>query len=404
MDIWPTIPIVVLFSSVIGPSDEENVVTALEHRDHVSRINLFVSAEVQLGKIAALMLEPFPVLTHLLINSENVSALPDEFLGRYAPPLQQLDLCNVLYPALPTLLLSAGNLVNLSLRNIPPTGYISPEALVACAAALLRLETLDLGLTSFPDPIVSPLMTRTVLPALRNFTFSGRRKYLEDFISRIDAPQLNSMVLYYKSGPSGNNFDVLQLSRFIDRSESLKQSLSRHCEISLCKHDIDFITITFCVCRTTSPRWDPKPGISIRLSGRREGQFLHLTNILGFMTPMLSHAVHCTIHSILFLLCPSHWLEPLRQGKLTWLQLLRQLSSVQTLFVSYAITRIISDALTYLNGETITQVLPALKLLYFGDQPTPSLDRFLAARRDSGHPVTFVQTKEEFEEKLKSYP
>ena len=401
MDIWPTIHIVILFSSVIGPSDEENVITALEHPDRVSRINLFVSAEVQLGKIAALMQEPFPVLTHLLINSENVSALPDEFLGRSAPPLRQLDLCNVLYPALPTLLLSAGNLVNLSLRNIPPTGYISPEVLIAHVAALLRLEILDVGLTSFPDPIISPLMTRTVLPALRNFTFSGRRKYFEDFISRIDAPRLNSMVVYYESG---NNFDVLQLSGFIDRSERLKQSLSRHCNISLCEHDIDFITITFCVGRSTSPRWDPTPGISVRLSGRREGQFLHLTNILGVMAPMLFHAVHCTIHSILFLLCPSHCLEPLPQGKLTWLQLLRQLSSVQTLFVSYAITRIISDALTYLNGEMITQVLPALKLLYFGDQPTPSLDRFLAARRDSGHPVTIVQTKEEFEDKLKSYP
>ena len=243
-------------------------------------------------------------------------------------------------------------------------------------------------------------MTRTILPALRNFTFSGSCKYFEDFISRIDTPQLNSMVVYYESG---NNFDVLQLSRFIDRSESLKQSLSRHCKILLSEHDLVFITITFCVGRTTSPRWDFKPGISVRLSGRIElieRQFLHLANILGFMTPLLSHAVHCTIHSVLSLLCPSHWFEPLSH---TWLQL-RQLSSVQTLFVPYAVTRIISESLTYLNEEMITQVLPALKLLCLEDQPKPTLDKFLAARRDSGHPVTFVQTKEEFEEKLKSYP
>ena len=181
------------------------------------------------------MQEPFPVLVHLSVYSEKVSALPDGFLGGSAPPLRQLDLCNVLYPALPTLLLSAGNLVNLSLRDIPPTGYISPEALVAHVAALLRLEVLDLGLTSFPDPIISPLMTRTDLPALRNFTFSGRCKYFEDFISRIDAPQLISMVVYYESG---NDFDVLQLSRFIDRSESLKQSLSGHCKILLSEHDL----------------------------------------------------------------------------------------------------------------------------------------------------------------------
>ena len=121
MDIWRTIPIVISFSSVIGPSDEEDVVTALEHPDRVSRINLFVS-EAQLGKIAALMQEPFPVLTHLSIYSEKVSVLPDGFLGASALPLQQLDLCNVMLRTLPTLLLSVGNLVNLSLRKIPRTG------------------------------------------------------------------------------------------------------------------------------------------------------------------------------------------------------------------------------------------------------------------------------------------
>ena len=107
--------------------------------------------------------------------------------------------------------------------------------------------------------------SRTVLPVLRNFTFSGRCKYFEEFISRIDTPQLISIIVYYESG---NGFDVLQLSRFIDRSKSLKQSLSRHCKILLSEHDLVFITITFCVGRTTSPRWDLKPGISVRLSGR----------------------------------------------------------------------------------------------------------------------------------------
>jgi hypothetical protein len=34
----------------------------------------------------------------------------------------------------------------------------------------------------------------------------------------------------------------------------------------------------------------------------------------------------------------------------------------------------------------------------------PSVHNFLDVRRESGHPVTFVNTKEEFEEILKSYP
>ena len=122
-----------------------------------------------------------------------------------------------------------------------------------------------------------------------------------------------------------------------------------------------------------------------------------MTNILGFMSPMLSHIVHCTIDSVLAILCPVH------QSKPTWLQVLHQISSVQTLFVFETSTSIIYDSLIYLNGEMITQVLPPLKLLYLGGRPMPSLHGFLAARRESSHPVTIVQTKEEFEEKLKYY-
>ena len=398
MDIWPTIPVMVLFFRVTGPSDEEAVITALEHSDRVSRIKLFVS-ESQLGKITALMLEPFPVLTHLSITSESGSTLPDRFLGGSALPLQQLDICNIVYPALPTLLSSANNLIDLSLRNTtPPAGYVSPEALVTHVAALLRLEILDVGFTSFLDPISSHLITRTVLPALRKFTFSGSCKYLEDFISRIDTPQLNSIVVYYESG---NNFDVTQLTKFVDRPETLKRSLSGHCEILLYERDQNFVV--FSVGRTAWKRC-PKPGITVRLRDGIEGYFSHLTNIDGFMAPLLSHVVHCTIHSMMLVFYPVHWSEPLLQGEFAWLQFLRQLSSVQTLFVSNAISSIVSELLIYLHGTMITEVLPALKLLCLENKPTPSLDRFLAARRDAGHPVTFIQTKEEFEEKLKSYP
>jgi hypothetical protein len=188
----PTIPIIILFSSGIRPRDEDNLIAALEHPDCVSRIKLSVD-ESQLGKIAALMQEPLPLLTHLSISSHfgNVSALPDGFLGGSAPSLHELELCDVRYQALPTLLSSAGNLVNLTLRNIPPTGYVSPEAMASLVATTLKLEILEIdfnALMSFPDLILSPPTTRTILPILRKFLFSGECKYLEDFVSRIDIP------------------------------------------------------------------------------------------------------------------------------------------------------------------------------------------------------------------------
>ncbi len=62
------------------------------------------------------MQEPFPVLTVLQLMSmdqihRNPPALPDEFLGGSAPCLQEIELDGIPFPALPTLLSLANDLV-----------------------------------------------------------------------------------------------------------------------------------------------------------------------------------------------------------------------------------------------------------------------------------------------------
>jgi hypothetical protein len=288
LGIWPTIPIVVLFPSDIRPRDEENLNAALEYPNRVSRIELSIN-DSQLEEHTAFMQEPLPVLTHLSISpySGYTSALPDGFLGGSALSLQQLDLCDVDYLTLPTLLFSASNLVNLRLRDIQSTCCISPEAMVSHVAALPKLEILDIdftALTSFPDIILSPLLTRTILPALCVISLSGECKYLEDFVSRIDTPQLNSVLVYYESGYINNiNFDAPQLSKFIDRSESHKRSLSRHCKIMV-NQDRDIVA--FCVGHTTIEQWNHTPGISVCLGDGIEGPISHMTNVLDHISPI----------------------------------------------------------------------------------------------------------------------
>ena len=102
MSIWPTIPIIFIGHATLRHSNYDSAIAVLEHPERVSRIRLF-GQESQLIKIAALMQESFPVLTHLSISSQfrNVLPLPDGLLGGSAPSLQQLHLGNVLYPALP---------------------------------------------------------------------------------------------------------------------------------------------------------------------------------------------------------------------------------------------------------------------------------------------------------------
>ena len=178
LDIWPALPIAISsFCYDITNDDEDNIITALKHIDRVWDIKLHVNYS-ELEKIATVMQEPFPVLKSLYINSQNskTAALPAKFLGGSAPCLQEIDLNSIPFVELPTLLLSTNDLVYLDLRNIPPSGYISPEAMVAGLAALPRLVEFVMAFRSAvrsPALLHQPPVTRTVLPALTFFLFAG---------------------------------------------------------------------------------------------------------------------------------------------------------------------------------------------------------------------------------------
>ncbi|KAI0281522.1 hypothetical protein BC826DRAFT_1069289, partial [Russula brevipes] len=66
--------------------------------------------------------------------------LPDSFLGGSAPRLRTLKLRDIAFPALPNLrvLLSASDLVTLSISRLPHPGYTlpTPETMVACLSTL----------------------------------------------------------------------------------------------------------------------------------------------------------------------------------------------------------------------------------------------------------------------------
>ena len=148
-------------------SNEDDIVTALEHIDRVCEVRLNVT-DSELEKISTAMQEPFPELKRLKIirwstvprsEHENAPVLPAEFLGGSAPCLQDIFLIDISFPALPTLLLSTSDLRTLFLSNIPPGGYISPEAMVVGLAALPMLEAIVIefqSATPRPDRIHQP--------------------------------------------------------------------------------------------------------------------------------------------------------------------------------------------------------------------------------------------------------
>jgi hypothetical protein len=227
LDIWPAFPLVIYCDSDHGYpiSGIDNILAALKYRDRICEINIEHNEEFLWEKVLEVMEEPFPELTDLMLASHDMVILPDAFMGGSAPRLRLLQLDGILFPRLPMLLSSATHLVHFRLYYFPHPGWIPPEVMATCLSTLTSLESLSLGLAFLP-PILPygegqpwHLSTRSVLPALIDFAFSGSSRYLEDFLARIDSPKLSNFsvdVLRH------SNRNTPQLDHFIGRTPSLQ--------------------------------------------------------------------------------------------------------------------------------------------------------------------------------------
>src|ERR1700677_396882 len=109
LDIWPSFPIIIEYTSQIKGADEDNIISALAHSECVCTVGLWLTGQ-QLGNMVTVMPEPFPALRHMFLAmdclSNDVPVIPHEFMGRSAPSLQTIQLVGIPFPALPALLLS----------------------------------------------------------------------------------------------------------------------------------------------------------------------------------------------------------------------------------------------------------------------------------------------------------
>jgi hypothetical protein len=227
LDVWPAIPLFIHeYGFSVHETGMDNVIAVLEHSDRVDQIILRLSS-LFLQEALEATLVPFPKLTDLVLElevedeDESLPALPDSFLGPSAPCLQSISLNRIPFPGLPNLLLSATHLVDLSLENIPHSGYFSPETMATVLSTLASLETLHLEFRSqsHSDRTSQPhISTRSVLRALTSFSFSGVSEILEDFVARIDAPQLHFVSITFDHIV----FDTPQLAQFTRRTPRLK--------------------------------------------------------------------------------------------------------------------------------------------------------------------------------------
>ena len=206
----------------------DNIIAALEHNDRICQLDLFDLPDSKLETVLVAMQKPFPALTHLVLQLQSgrkpVPVVPASFLGGSAPHLQSLRFNFIPFPGLPKLLLSATHLVELALQNIPHSGYISPEEIVACLSVLTKLENFTIDFESSqsgPETRrhLSP-ETRTLLPALTLLYFGGVKEYLEDLVAQIDAPLLDQITITFFR--QGFDSDIPQLTKFFGRTPKLK--------------------------------------------------------------------------------------------------------------------------------------------------------------------------------------
>ncbi len=391
---WPPLPLIIDYytyqgaddSKSLTPSDEDNIVTALEDSDRVRYVGISATSSL-LGKMATAVRKPFPVLTHLSLSSkdENVPALPDEFLGGSAPDLRVAHLEGILFPALPTLLSSAPGLVDLRLLDIPPEGFISPEAVVASLATLTGLRTLFIGFKSPTPPSRTirqdPIM-RTGLPSLTTFGFSGVKEYLEDLFAQIDAPQLSHFRISYFNQL---DFQVPQLSEFISRTQNLYLARFQRARV---KFGVNNVYVSL-YCEREELL---ESHFSLQISCRGlDWQVSHVSQTLTQSAAMLSNVGDLSIDTRDIPPGEKDYMDDTE-----WLELLRPFTAVETLHVSGKLTGHVAHGLEGVTEEMVAEMLPALHSLCLEDEPSTSVKQFVEVRRLSGRPVTIVRAPGEF--------
>ena len=386
LDVWPLLPIIVW-----GHDTEmwgtDNIVAALEHNNHLCNLHLVNITSLQLENVLTEMQQPIPALTvlELQLLDERGLIIRDSFLGGFAPRLQTLILNGLPFPGLPKLLLSATDLVHFTVWGCSLSGYISPEAMVTCLSALTRLETVKIGFKSprcRPEQNTRrpPPLTRTLLPVLTELRLKGVNEYLEDFVARIDAPQLNKLAITFFHQLI---LDTPHLTQFISRTPNFMT----HNQACLIFSDWD-------VGIVLPQRYDGSLSLVISCS-HSDWQLSSLAPVCSLSLPQV--IIPAVEHLYIFENRLQNWQQNDIENS-QWLELLRPFTAVKGLYISSEFTSRVAPALQELVGSRVSEVLPALQGLFL-EEPLPSghaqeaIGEFVAARQLSRHPISVSHWK-----------
>jgi hypothetical protein len=397
LDIWPELPLYISNHDHLSDDSTDDVVAALRLNHRVSGIRLEGVPDSGWGTFwPPLKGHPFPVLTHLWINP----FVPIKFsrsllLGGSAPRLQEINFSLVAFSALPTLLLSATNLVILRYDLVPRGGYISPQAMVNALSALVRLRSLSLTFRRFLPPldraikIPSPHHMRTLLPALRHLSFQGFSEYMEVLVAHTDAPLLEcvDLTLFHQEV-----LEISELAKFIRRSDKLL--LADRAEVT---YDHEFISITLAEERSLLVKRNPSichKSLWLALECHQwDFRPSYLAHFCASCLPTISNFKILCIRGPTGNADHTWWRVIDDDVDVPWLEVLRLFNTVKHLCLFDNFAYWVAQGLTGLPAEWVTEVLPAMDAVFIEslDPSGPAMEaisEFAKARQLSGHPVS----------------
>ena len=385
--IWPPFPVIISDLGGELMPDDYDFDAAIVHPSRVQEINFAHLSRLQFLRFTSATREPLPALTHLRLTVTSghlfKTALPDGFLGGSAPSLKYLWLRFIAFPTLPKFLLSATDLVHLSVEDTPHAKIISLEVFVTALTVLVNLRSLYIGCGLPLSCLVrgsrpSLQQTRTILPALTCFKFMGSSECSEDLMARIDAPLLDLIwITFYDRRVS----DFPQLAQFMRRTTRLKVLDEVHVGL-----DTNNIEITSSRDATLRSFLNISSGLNISCKPSA-WQFSSLARLITSSFPL----THMVDH---LYLGPGHSSpQCLPNVEIAeWREIFHPFTAVKNVYIYKEFVKWIVLPLRELILERLTGMLPALESLFLEELPSSgpvqeAIEQLVTARQLLGRPV-----------------
>ncbi|KAI9450979.1 hypothetical protein F5148DRAFT_1152589 [Russula earlei] len=380
LDFWPAFPVVIsqpdpsLEFSKSHPDFWGNVAAALEseHHHRICEIHLPDIPASHWERLAAAVQKPFLELTYLWFSTGRQDCdVPSGFVHF----CENSGWGIVRFQEFQTYFCLQINLSCLTFGKSPILVTFLPRIWSPPCRSCPRLTTLYIQFRypRYPESRPRPPLTRSVLPALTDLGFRGVHKYLEDLLAQIEAPILNRLHVSLFIEP---NFVLPQLHQLISQVESFKTC--DRASVRTSDH-----AIRFSIFRETPKHPELSLEIKCRVLDRQHSSLARVCN-LSFLP--LSTFVQLDIRGV------SHPYRNNNMENTQWLELLDPFTAVNDLRLSDQSGRHVCQALEELVDERVTEDLPALQNIFLkGFEPLDSgpkcIERFVAARELSGHPV-----------------